>query len=308
VVGEDLKFAFVCWADCSNSAYNIHKAIQRFTKHESFHVKIKGKIARRYGFPADNYLTNRNLKRIQDEIYDSDVIVFKNLACIQKYRLDAEKLKSKTIIGLLGGIVLDEKKRNKAIRRFEKLNAKLAVLCLGYRKFLDFPWIPRCVDVDGLRRSYDFGKLNPPLICASPSNDTDRFRRVSEMLHNAIGRLKEFRFQTDFIRNVSYDECLKRKAHASIFFDRVGSGYGTCSLEASAFESAVICGIPKFTREALNGECPFIQVDNAEDLKRVLTDLLSDESYLNKKREECLRFVYKWHDGRETVKRLLKLV
>jgi len=117
MVGEDLKFAFVCWADCSNSAYNIHKAIQRFTKHESFHVKIKGKIARRYGFPADNYLTSRNLKRIQEEIYDSDVVVFKNLACIQKYRLDAEKLKGKTIIGLLGGIVLDEKKKKQGDKK-----------------------------------------------------------------------------------------------------------------------------------------------------------------------------------------------
>ena len=49
-------------------------------------------------------------------------------------------------------------------------------------------------------------------------------------------------------------------------------------------------------------------MNNIEDLRQVLVDLLSDESYLNRKREECLRFVYKWHDGRETVRRLLKLV
>jgi len=66
MVGEDLKFAFVCWADCSNSAYNIHKAIQRFTKIVSDVIGVPLKkiyVSRKKG---DLNLTHPSIKEMEN--------------------------------------------------------------------------------------------------------------------------------------------------------------------------------------------------------------------------------------------------
>jgi glycosyltransferase involved in cell wall biosynthesis len=74
-----------------------------------------------------------------------------------------------------------------------------------------------------------------PIIAHSPSTKdkkgTDKFIRAMNLL-----KANGYNVKSDIIHDVSYDECLRRKSEATIFFDQSEVGwYGNSAVEAMAF-------------------------------------------------------------------------
>jgi len=140
------------------------------------------------------------------------------------------------------------------------------------------------------------------------TNEQLNVRKDFEWMVSGLGLRK---FQKDIISEVINDECLKRKARASIFFDRIFSIYGVNSQEAGAFESAVVTGtsdfaIKQFKKEGV--DCKFSIVKNRAEGFNEIRKLLDDPEYLKLKSRQCFTYVKKVHSGKETIKRLLKII
>jgi len=162
------------------------------------------------------------------------------------------------------------------------------------------------------RAKYDFRKRDPPLIIHTPSSMW-AFQKSNEAFAYAINKLVG---QCDFDADIHFDlpneECLQKKAPASIFFDRLEYLYGVNSIEAACFEAAVLTWTSHETLNALERhagmKCPFIIVNDREELHKALNTLLSNPHYINELGKDCYRYAKQLHDGRYSAKQFLEMV
>jgi len=228
-------------------------------------------------------------------------------------------LKGKLLVAIMGGGGFRFKQhRRPNLIFFNKHRMRIATTSADFLQFKpDMAWIPPCVRYEELREKYDYTKTKPLLVFASPSKDTDIRLRLRSQFLQAMSELKSegfnFRVQcpTGVHKLISNDECLRLKAPASIFFDRIYDIYGLNSQEAGTFETAVITGINRFALEKLRNfgfNCPFIIVKNYAQAKNAVKKLLINEDYRIQKVAECHDYAKRVHSGEETAKRLIALL
>jgi len=98
---------------------------------------------------------------------------------------------------------------------------------------LNFDWfngsyIPHTIDTDTIPKSWSDSNI----LAHSPSTKNVQ-RKATDILEKAVAVLEKYHqdvwhnWSVDIIHGVPYDECMKRKGRASLFFDQAGSHAGT---------------------------------------------------------------------------------
>lgn len=301
--------------DSSGNMFNLYSAIGRFSEHQAYHICLNSIPP--YNFPYQ-YLINENISLIeaQNLIYECDAVIFKEYSDIPpRYGLDMSKLKDKKSIVLFGGVGFRSlNHRHASYNAYSELNPVYATTSLDFKaESPELEWIPPLIRFDELRGKHDFSKDKTPLICASPSKGTNMLTNAKNLFLATTKDLRErgYDFNSNFIFGVNNEECLRRKAKADIFLDRVWSIYGINSQEAGAFESAVVAGCSGKVLDLLSRygfTCPFRIVSNLNEVEDAFIDLLEDADYRRELGDACMKYVKKLHNGEESVRRLLKII
>ena len=334
-----MKISLLCDMDYSGQTYNIASFLNR-NGHNAVLISEKENP---YKYSSMIIKTPTNLRQIHKTIKSSDIVIFyETMFHLNKvFSLNEELLYGKLIIVLLGGwgfrtpvyrerdALIYESLNNYSTIKFVSISLDFLDPdwkdnpiwdCKEYRDegwsdnvpscMKNMYWIPPFVDVNRLREQYDFSKPQTPLIVTSPSAGTIWQANVATDFNAAIAKLKNKQYNVDIITLVSNDACLKRKAHASIFFDRIFSVYGVNSQEAGSFEAAVVTGSSDFVVRNLQKEfdCPFIFVKNHDELRENIDNLLDNPKFRKFKGKECYQYVKKVHSGKETMNRLIKII
>ncbi len=306
-----MKIMFLCAQDHAGASYNFCSAINKYTNHEAENIITNpGRYKYPYFYKFSNRLrklvsSSANAEELRQKIYASDVIIFVEYLGIDKVMgLDRNKLKDKQIAITYGGggfRLVGPKQRGRAW--YKKINGRLTLIATS-ADFLateKLPWVPRCVRTEELREKYDYSKRDPPVIAVSPSKSSDnvnpRVGLISRNFSKIINTLKSKGYKVHGMgisshkKVVHNDTCLKLKAPASIFFDRLYPIYGINSLEAGAFESAVVTGTSAYALKVIQNftglKCPYIIVDSWARTQKVFENLLNAPDYTRKRGLAC---------------------
>ena len=310
-----MDIVILCDVDFAGNMYNLASSVNRFTSHKA--LAIKRRVNHRFKYPSMLLAQSSNMTKVRELIYGADAIVWKEMPILHKiYGLDLTRIKDKENIVILGGGGFRFPKIFKSNQEFykERINAKWAASSLDFLEWHpDWAWIPASIRVDYLRETFQFEKSSPPLIVASPSNHTNSWLGVQEQFEKAMEALSNQRlaFQFRFILGEPNVRCLRWKAPASIFFDRIFDIYGINSQEAGAFESAVITGASDFVKTTLdeNGyDCPFYFVESWSQAAKVMSKLLKNPELMRQRGKECYEYVKKVHSGELAAQHLVRLI
>lgn len=150
-------------------------------------------------------------------------------------------------------------------------------------------WLPLITDIPymaEIRRRNKRRRHKTLLISHAPTN---RAIKGTEAVISAVKRLSEhYDVELDLIENVSWTECLARKARADIFIDQMELGYGNNALEAWAMDIPVVAGatpdiLAMMRTTFKNKTLPFVSA-RPRTLYSVLERLIKSKA----KREEAL--------------------
>jgi len=310
-----MEIVILCEYDFSGNMYNLAQSVNRHTEHHA--IAIKRHINERLKYPTMFLASDDKLDEATEIIYSADAIVFKELPSVPKtFRIRPSKITGKKKVVILGGGGYRYEELRK--QNFEVYNKKIhsvkwATSSLDFiEKNPKWSWIPASILVDDLRRKYDYSKKNPPIIACSPSTHTDNTQHVRSQFNRIMKILEEewnLMFQHRTIFGVDNETCLTRKAHASIFFDRIFDIYGINSQEASAFESAIITGSSPFVRRFLSNEkygCPFIFVDTVDEAAKEMLHLIKNQDEMKRLGQQCYEYVNRVHSGKLAAENLVE--
>lgn len=316
-----MKIMFLCAKDMAGTMYNLCAAVNKYTKHEAEQMVTR---QGRYKYPIMHRIGDGNRKEMLQRIYDSDAIVFHEwLGIPHVMKMDTSKIRNKILaISYGGGGFRNSKKRQNGRDYYRKISENVIYFACSADFLIheNIPWVPRCVRTEELRQTYDYTKLDPPVIAVSPSKGSDNVKRsmglVSENFREIAKSMKQrdFKFQARHISNykktISNDACLRLKAPASIFFDRLYSIYGVNSLEAGAFGSAVVTGTAPHAlsgiRKRLGIPCPYVIVDNWEQTQAEIENLLNNPKELKQRGLKC--YEYSKRVEEHAAKRLVEIL
>lgn len=307
-----MKIAVLCVVDYAGNMYNLCSAINKYPKHEAMLISLGHHF--HYKYPEMMIFGNDRVKSRQI-IDDADAVVFKEYHYIaSRMGLDLEKLKGKSLAVLLGGGGFRIAVRRRANLDFYGKIPGIKWMVTSIDMLAEMPnakWVPRSVRIDEIRRKYNYAKKKPPLFVASPSYGSNYKFKVEKQFNQAVRVLRRrgLSFRSSLIKGVDNNTCLRLKAPASIYFDRIGPIWGVNSVESGAFESAVITGCTSFTLNKLSEfgyECPFIIVRSVGEVVRSIEKLLKDQKYMRRKGLECFKYVARLHSGKESAMRLVE--
>lgn len=320
-----MKIMFLNARDLAGVTYNFAKAINKYTKHEADQIATTRVSV--MNNPAMHYFYTENQEEQRQLIYDSDAIVFHEWMGIPTtMKLDIGKLRNKTLAVTFGGAGFRKPKfRQNCMEYYGKISddVKYIIHSPDFSEVEpDWPWVPRCVAVDEFREKYDYTKSEPPLVVTSPHPVSDgvnpRKGNVSDLFKEVVSQLNtnnlKFRAHciSSFEGGVDNDTCLRLKAPASIFFDRIYEVFGLNSIEAGAFESAVVTGTNQSAlnkiRESTGIKCPFLIVNNVIAVEQAFTKLINNPEYREWKGQECYKYVRAVHSGKLSAERLVEIL
>lgn len=320
-----MKIMFLNASDLAGVTYNFAKAINKYTKHEADQIATTPVSIMKN--PAMHYFNSEDKEELRRLIYDSDAIVFHEWMGIPAVmNLDSEKLRNKTLAVTFGGAGFRKPVfRQNCMNYYNKISDDVKYI-VHSPDFLEaepeWPWVPRCVAVDELREKYDYTKSDPPLIMTSPHPKSDGVNptqgNVSDTFKEVISRLttNNLKFRSHCISSyeggVDNDTCLRLKAPASIFFDRIYKVFGLNSIEAATFESAVVTGTSQFVLSEIirstGTTCPFIITNNLVAVEEAFKKLINDPKYRRRKGLECYKYVENVHSGKLSAERLIEVL
>ena len=318
-----MKIMFLNSLDLAGLAYNLCNAVNKYTNHEADHIVTKIDPILKY--PRMHYFGPHNASELRQLVYDSDALIFNEWPGIWKAMdLDIEKLRNKIIGVTFGGAGFRKLMyRNKNVEHYNKISGDVKYM-LHSVDFLkqapDWPWICPCFGIEELRKQYDYAKSEPPVVATSPCPVSDGVNpamgKVSDGFKGVVKRLKDkgLKFKSNCISSyaggVPNAECLRLKAPASIFFDRLYMIYGMNSIEAAGFESAVVTETSRFARKKIHQlsgvKCPFVIVNTWEEVEEAFAALISDSKYRRNKGLECYKYAEAVHGGKFSANRLIK--
>lgn len=287
--------------------FNLATAINKYTKHEAISVNLS---PHEYEYPV-MMMFSEDRSKAKELIYDADAIVFKEFHFIpEKMQLDMNRLKGKSLAVLLGGGGFRHEPYRKANFKFYGAIPDIKWMATSMDMLEtrpDWIWIPRSIRFDELREKYDYSKGKPPLVVSSP---TSKYKTryfflliIKELSQRGID------FSPLVITGENNDTCLELKARGDVFFDRIAPIYGINSLEAGAFESAVVTGYSDFVADKLKEsafECPFIKISNVAEATEAIAELIGDDAYMKQKGLECCKHVSRLFSGKESANRLVE--
>ncbi len=215
---------------------------------------------------------------------------------MRKLRLPQKRF----LIHFHGASTFDPHERLRAAKELKHWkDARGVVSTLDLAMHSGLPWLPAPYNVDWLQSMARVRRPDAPIrIAHAPTNRA--LKSTAEFLSAGI-RLREegYPIEIDVIENVTWAECIRRKAQADIYFDQLVLGYGCNALEAWGMDIPVIAGaddeILAYMLDHI-GYLPFKQAEpTADSIYNAIRDLLSTE-----RREHYARigmnYLRSWHD------------
>lgn len=160
----------------------------------------------------------------------------------------------------------------------------------------DLEWLPAPFQIDELaamRRP----NSGPVRIAHAPTN---RQVKSTPVVLAAIAKIKaRHRIEFDLIENVTWAECMARKARADILIDQFTLGYGCNAIEAWGMGIPVVAGTTDpVTRDRMLrilGELPFYEASETTLIAR-LEELIVDRSLREEWGGRGFDYAKRWHD------------
>ena len=249
-----LKVALMSTFDYAGSGYRIAESVNMNSKTFAeyfvlFPVGFPKNLAR---YPAlfhgmnakrdgsvDFVMTEETTKRAKTLLDTADIIHFKGDDTPDSYYLKELQVEPKKTIVTVHGSMFRRGMDEKIARPFAELSAydsctlrTVGDPTLAYEGFdcifTQIPYPTHKFDVTWEPRE-------TPIIAHSPSTKekkgTDKFIKAINLL-----KANGYNVRSDIIHGVSYNECIRRKSEATIFFDQSEVGwYGNSAVEAMAF-------------------------------------------------------------------------
>lgn len=138
---------------------------------------------------------------------------------------------------------------------------------------------------------------------------TARKIKSTEAFLRAVERLQAegHDLELELIEKASWEECLRRKATADIYFDQTILGYGNNAIEAWGMGIPVIAGAQEATlaemRRRFSNDLPFYQASEAT-IYDALKALVASSDLRTEYAERGLNHVRRFHDQRVVVEQL----
>jgi len=340
------RILFYSEKDFSGSLYKWAEAINKYTDYAARLITSK---AHQYGYATDilsleNIPTaiakkNKKLSAMRECVLklveEATVVHFKEelKLFIERHDSGCEKLSSQILntaklkkIPLVftanGGYARKYHNDSEYIKFVQGFDRRIAMTPdLNYDWFSG-SYIPHAIDTEAYPYSWKDGYQ----LSHSPSSSK---RKGTKEFLEAVARIdrKKLPLQLDVIQNVSYQECLKRKENATIFFDQAGRDrnerwrmdeiigwYGNSAIEAMTFGIPTIAHL---SEEALLGAeragvfirsiCPVINV-GCEDSESLLNAIVGFFNMTASRRKalslETREWAENFHSYYATAKRL----
>ncbi|HTF53676.1 MAG TPA: hypothetical protein VK735_40040 [Pseudonocardia sp.] len=168
-------------------------------------------------------------------------------------------------------------------------------------------WLPSPYDLDWLHGFRLPDEVRPDdgvfRIAHAP---TDRRVKSTERLIAAVERLRNYvPVELDLIENASWQDCLRRKGRADVYFDQVILGYGNNAIESWGMGVPVIAGAADATLDEMTrrfGSLPFYPADQTTifDALMALADPETRATWAKRGEEH----VWEFHDEAAVVPQL----
>lgn len=165
-------------------------------------------------------------------------------------------------------------------------------------------WMPTPYDLDWLASLRHAGDPARVVVAHAP---TSRMVKSTHVFIAAMDRImaRHPHVSYDLIEQVSWNECLRRKAAADVFYDQMILGYGNNAIEAWGMGIPVIAGV-EFgeVRERMThewGDLPFAEA-TVDSLEHVIEDMVCDVGLREFYARLGRRHVERFHDERVVVR------
>lgn len=278
-----MKVIFISINDWANMSYEYVKALNIVG------VNAKGfkKVNHHYHYKTEVPIF-KNLKHIQQEVMDSDVVLFNHTEYIET----GIDLKNKVV-----GVLHTGSKYRQNSKSMNKLfNPKVDisfcggdVLGMGAKNEV---WIQPVIDISKMEPKYKTDFNEKYIVAHYPSGE-----KGTNTIISAINKVKNnnFIFKCDKDR-VSWDENLKRVSECDIYIEALQSHqngvplflYGVSAIESCALGKVTFARFPIIDKyEKTFGKCGLISVNTEEELTNKMTDILSlpKEQFINLQKE-----------------------
>ncbi len=133
---------------------------------------------------------------------------------------------------------------------------------------------------------------------------TNRKAKGTEVILDILGEVAAVRgIEVVLIENLPHAQAIEAKASCDIFIDQIGDlGYGINALEALALGVPTCTGLARGFHEKF-ADHPFVEVDAGTLYEQVIR-LIDDASWRTRLSEQGRKWVEKWHDSREVVRKM----
>lgn len=163
-------------------------------------------------------------------------------------------------------------------------------------------WIPNPANIPWLR-SFKAERSGPPHIMHAP---TVRLSKGTATFLVALKKMAEANidFTYQLVERKTWEQCLRRKGYADIYFDQFEWGFGLNAIEAWAMDIAVVSGATDYIEQKLIdhiGYLPFFKTDK----KMVARDLAALCESPNLRAEWAKRgwqYINDFHDERKVAR------
>lgn len=311
-----MKIVALIFQDSAGAMYNFVYNINKYTRHSATVIHAH---PHPYEYPSMIWANGTNTEYVHKLVDEADVVIFCEMYFVPRiFGIDPDKLhrEGKVLIAAFGGSGFRlQMHREPNLEYYGKIpGIKWMTTSIDFlEEKPDFTWVPRSIRMEEIREKYDYTKQDPPIVTSSPATQSSLVYAIASDFVQVILQLqaKGYKFQNRLIKNATHTKCLTAKASASIFFGRLNIMWGLSSMEAGAFESAVVTRVPPFVRRKLTEfgfDCPIVDVSTTPEAIRQIGILIDDPKYCREKGLECYDFFKKVHSGPESVKRFLKLV
>lgn len=168
-------------------------------------------------------------------------------------------------------------------------------------------WLPCPIDVDAMQAMRNTVTDEKIRIAHAPTNRTVK---STEAFLAAMKQLeREYPVEAVLIERQPWDECLRLKSTADIYFDQVKLGYGNNAIEAWGMGIPVVAGGADPTLDEMErrfGVLPFYHATE-ETIYEALRELVESPELRQKMADRGLQHVRRYHDERVVVEQLKEI-
>jgi len=264
------------------ASYNISKAINQYTEHNSILVVCE-----------DAPYTKHN--DVLDVRYDSDKI---------DKALEQDNL-ILFVINLFGFSILEKHKNIKAIHRIFFWTGtsfmENSPILNGYTAMLKRKTVFAMPDLIRfspealpLLQPMDFEYRNKKYknftVCHSAGYKIETDEKGTKLIEETA---RELEINYSGISRMNHEECITEKSKCHVFVDKVSThsaGIGKSGLEAIWMGIPTICSMDDFDFRGRYKDIPVIPVKNKKELKKILLKLKNDEGYYFRVRAKTLKW------------------